>query len=51
MGDREIENGEEGYSSEEDEDGVGDVDVAFRSEVKAALGPAVMDTDKEVGTK
>lgn len=49
-GGHENENGEELNSSEDEENEVVDDDVAFRSEVKAALGPAVMDTDKEVGT-
>ena len=29
----------------------GEVDEAFRAEVQAALGPAVVDMDKEVGTE
>lgn len=46
-GGHENKNGEELNSSEDEENEVVDDDVAFRSEVKAALGPAVMDTDKE----
>ena len=40
---------EEGSSSDdEQEDAVGIVDEAFRAEVQAALGPAMVDMEKEV---
>lgn len=35
-------------SSDEEEENVGAVDEAFRAEVQAALGPAMVDVDKEV---
>ena len=40
---------EEGSSSDEEQDASGDVDEAFRAELQAALGPAVVDVNKEVG--
>lgn len=39
---------EEGSSSDEEQDASGDVDEAFRAELQAALGPAVVDVNKEV---
>ena len=44
------EDDEEEKSSEDEDDAVGEVDEAFRAEVKAALGPAMFDMDREVGT-
>lgn len=41
---------DEGSSSDDEEHTAGEVDEAFRAEVQAALGPAVLDIDKEVGT-
>ncbi|CAH3192191.1 unnamed protein product [Porites evermanni] len=38
---------EEGSSSDEEQDSSGDVDEAFRAELQAALGPAVVDVNKE----
>ena len=42
------EDDEEGSSSDEEQDASGDVDEAFRAELQAALGPAVVDVNKEV---
>ena len=39
---------EEGSSSDEEQDVSGDVDEAFRAELQVALGPAVVDMNKEV---
>lgn len=39
---------EEGSSSDEEQYASGDVDEAFRAELQAALGPAVVDVNKEV---
>lgn len=41
------EDDEEGSSSDEEQDASGDVDEAFRAELQAALGPAVVDVNKE----
>lgn len=41
------EDDEEEKSSEDEDDAVGEVDEAFRAEVKAALGPAMFDMDRE----
>ena len=40
---------EEVSSSDEEQDASGDVDEAFKAELQAALGPAVVDVNKEVG--
>ena len=40
---------EEGSSSDDEQGASGDVDEAFRAELQAALGPAVVDMNKEVG--
>ena len=40
---------EEGSSSDDERAASGDVDEGFRAELQAALGPAVVDMNKEVG--